>query len=193
MATIVIDEEIERIEPTLERPEISDDGLTPVTIDPTNERKQRGLVERLERQINDVHGRIGYPWKSVPLAESYFRRGIIGEAELLAAGQFKDEFDKAHYEGLRAADMSRPFIDGARRIPAAPGQMWKDSVWRAICSIGGLSSPRGSCIWNVIGLDGTMKDWRILYSSVCKTKVSVAKSEYILRDALSRLADWYKT
>jgi hypothetical protein len=37
----------------------------------------------------------------------------------------------------------------------------RSQVWRSVQAVGGLQSPAGSCLWNVVGWEKTLKEWAI--------------------------------
>lgn len=56
--------------------------------------------------------------------------------------------------------MARPIISGGKpQILVSSTENARDSIWRAILSVGGLSSAGGSCIWHVIGWEQSIKAW----------------------------------
>jgi len=136
-------------------------GMNEVSIiGPTLERTKRGPVELLNNAIADEAGNPSQPWRSIDLLSAMERRGAI-TAEMRQAGeQFRNEFTKAHLDQLKATDWSRPYVTG--RIRSLPGGRVEDArqkVWEALEVLGGISSCGGSCVWHVIGLGETLKQW----------------------------------
>jgi hypothetical protein len=43
----------------------------------------------------------------------------------------------------------------------------KEHVWRAICAVGGLASAGGACLWHVIGLEQSLKEWALVGPHGC--------------------------
>jgi hypothetical protein len=133
---------------------------------PTLERRQHGLVERLEGTIGDSAGHPSRPYRAVDTLMIMQRRGSITAGMRQAGEDFRARFARAALDPLRALDPShlrlgerglRPDNDGpALRIEAARGQ-----VWRAIQAVGGIASPGGSCLWHVLGWERSLKEWAL--------------------------------
>jgi hypothetical protein len=133
---------------------------------PTAERRQHGLVERLERTISDAAGHPARPYRAVDTLLIMQRRGSISAGMRQAGEDFRARFALAQLDPLRAVDLSRLRLgqrslrsenEGpALRIEAARGQ-----VWRAIQAVGGIASPAGSCLWHVLGWERSLKEWAL--------------------------------
>jgi hypothetical protein len=133
---------------------------------PTPERRQHGIVERLERTIGDAAGHPSRPYRAVDTLLIMQRRGSITAGMRQAGEDFRARFAFAQLDPLRAFDPSRlrlgerrprPDNDGpALRIEAARTQ-----VWRAIQAVGGIASPGGSCLWHVLGWERSLKEWAL--------------------------------
>ena len=53
-------------------------------------------------------------------------------------------------------------ISSRFRAGNAPGlriEGARDAVWHAILAVGGIGSPAGSCLWHVVGLERSLKEW----------------------------------
>src|ERR1700732_3308924 len=81
---------------------------------PTPERRQHGLVERLERTIGDSAGHPSRPYRAVDTLAIMQRRGSITAGMRQAGEDFRDWFAVAQLDPLSAFDISRPKI-GRRR------------------------------------------------------------------------------
>jgi hypothetical protein len=83
-------------------------------------------------------------------------------AAMRAAGKtFRNHCKNAHHEQLRAADLLR---SGGGREPSEPGlktEAAREQVWRAIIAVGGLASAGGACLWHVVGLELSLKQWAL--------------------------------
>jgi hypothetical protein len=133
---------------------------------PTPERRQHGIVERLERTIGDAAGHPSRPYRAVDTLLIMQRRGSITAGMRQAGDDFRARFALAQLDPLRALDLSRmrlgersprPDNDGpGLRIEAARTQ-----VWRAIQAVGGIASPAGSCLWHVLGWERSLKEWAL--------------------------------
>ena len=89
------------------------------------------------------------------------RRGSITAGMRAAGDDFRETFQRAHLDPLRAQKLERtgfsPTASPGFRIEAA-----RERVWQIITDIGGLASPAGSCLWHVIGLEQTIRHWAML-------------------------------
>jgi hypothetical protein len=132
-----------------------------LTWPPTPERLCHGDVERLSRPIADEHGRPARPFRTVDILAAMERRGRITAGMRGAGEDFRETFQRAHLDPLRAANLERtgfsPTASPGSRVEAA-----RKHVWQTITDIGGLGSPAGSCLWHVVGLEESLKHWAML-------------------------------
>jgi hypothetical protein len=132
----------------------------PDRIAPTPERYKHSGVEILERAIPDEAGRPSQPYRSIDILALLERRKVITHGMWLAGDRFRSTFRRARFDPLRAADWLH--IRGGKMEAAASGtENARKSVWHAIFAVGGLGSPGGSCLWHVIGLEHTLKEWAL--------------------------------
>jgi hypothetical protein len=160
--------------------------VTQVT--PTPERMRRG-VELIDRAIADEDGRPSQPYRSIDILAALERRGAIN-AEMRTAGEeFQELFRLAQLDPLKAADMSRPYVDSFGNIPAIGSRIEKarESVWKTILTLGGSNAPGASCIWHVLGWGMTLSEWAIEQGWRGK-RVSPAAAPMVLITALGVLA-----
>jgi hypothetical protein len=128
---------------------------------PTPERLRHApLVEQLARPIADDYGRPARPFRAVDTLAAMERRGSITAAMRTAGEDFRAAFQRAHLDPLHAAAFERlgysPTAQPGLNVEAA-----RESVWRTIKGLGGPASPAGSCLWHVVGLEETLKQWAI--------------------------------
>jgi hypothetical protein len=117
--------------------------------------------------------------------------GSIDERQQAAGDRFRDDFDLAHLHGLRAADISRPIVDGRPRGDAAVVLFApRERVWRAIGAAGGMTSAGGSCLWHVVGEGCSLAEWALLRQAVGK-RVNKDNASGILVAALDVLIGHY--
>src|SRR6516164_5435718 len=81
-----------------------------VAVTPTPERRNHGIVERLEWPIADESGRPARPYRFVDTLAVMERRGSITAAMRQAGEDFRDCFAIAQLDPLSAFDISRPKI-----------------------------------------------------------------------------------
>jgi hypothetical protein len=137
-----------------------------VAVTPTPERRNQGIVERLERPIADESGRPARPYRAVDTLGAMERRGSITASMRQAGEDFRARFATAQLDPLRAPDWSRLRVGGSSRFRAGdePGMRIegaRDMVWRAIRALGGMGSPAGSCLWHVVGWERSLKEWAL--------------------------------
>ena len=133
---------------------------------PTPERCQHGAVERLHQPVADDMGRRGRPYRSVDILAAMERRGSITPGMRQAGEDFRARFATAQLYPLSAFDISRPRT--GNRSSGAPHQDQgvrienaREAVWSAILAVGGLKSAGGSCLWHVIGMERSLKEWAL--------------------------------
>ncbi|HKM74692.1 MAG TPA: DUF6456 domain-containing protein [Stellaceae bacterium] len=137
-----------------------------IAVPPTPERRNHGIVERLERPIADESGRPARPYRAVDTLAAMERRGSITAPMRQAGEDFRARFATAQLDPLRAPDWSRPRDGGSSRFKVEDGpglriEAAREAVWRAILAVGGLGSPAGSCLWHVVGWERTLKEWAL--------------------------------
>jgi hypothetical protein len=137
-----------------------------VAVMPTPERRNHGIVERLERAIADEAGRPARPYRAVDTLAAMERRGSITARMRQAGEDFRARFATAQLDPLRAPDWSRLRVGSSPRSRAAdaPGlriEGARNVVWRAIQAVGGIGSPAGSCLWHVVGWERSLKEWAL--------------------------------
>jgi hypothetical protein len=133
---------------------------------PTPERRNHGIVERLDRPIADESGRPARPYRAVDTLATMERRGSITARMRQAGEDFRARFTTAQLDSLRAPDWSRLRLGGSSgfRTENGPGlriERARDVVWRAILAVGGIGSPAGSCLWHVVGWERSLKEWAL--------------------------------
>lgn len=163
-----------------------------VAVMPTPERRNHGVVERLERPIADESGRPARPYRAVDTLATMERRGSITAGMRQAGEDFRARFATAQLDPLRAPDWSRLRVGISSRFRAGdePGlriEGARDVVWRAILAVGGIGSPAGSCLWHVVGWERSLKEWA-LEQGWSGRRVSQEAASGILIAALGALA-----
>jgi len=163
-----------------------------VAVMPTPERRNHGVVERLERPIADESGRPARPYRAVDTLATMERRGSITAGMRQAGEDFRARFATAQLDPLRAPDWSRLRVGISSRSRAGdePGlriEGARDVVWRAIQAVGGIGSPAGSCLWHVVGWERSLKEWA-LEQGWSGRRVSQEAASGILIAALGALA-----
>jgi hypothetical protein len=116
-------------------------------------------VEEVRKK--DPDGRIVYHHRTVDTLGKMLRAGTIDQAMRDAAKDFQAAFIIANLDPLRALPILR--VPGTGREPELNQRQLhaRRRVHAAMEALGGLSSPAGSCIWHVVGLQRSVRDWAI--------------------------------
>lgn len=128
---------------------------------PTCERLTHGVVEHPVRPIADDEGRPSRPYRAVTLLMSMERRDSITPGMRQAGEDFQTRFFTAQLDPIHASKLLRMGPSTAGDEPSLRTEGARYSVWRAICAVGGLASPAGSCVWNVLGCDQSLQKWAL--------------------------------
>jgi hypothetical protein len=118
--------------------------------------KGRQLEEVREK---DPDGRIVVHHRTVDTLGKMLRAGTIDEVMHDAAKDFQADFIVASLDPLRALPILR--VPGTGREPDQSERQLhaKRRVYEAMQALGGLSSPAGSCVWHVVGLQRSVREW----------------------------------
>jgi hypothetical protein len=89
------------------------------------------------------------------------RSGTIDQAMHDAAKDFQAAFILAQLDMLRALPILR--VPGTGREPDLNERQLhaRRRVHEAMQALGGISSPAGSCVWHVVGLQRSVRQWAI--------------------------------
>jgi hypothetical protein len=122
--------------------------------------KVRGR-ELEEVREKDPDGRIVYHHRTVDTLGKMLRAGTITEEMHDAAKDFQASFIVANLDPIRALPMLR--VPGTGREPHLSERQLdaRRRVHDALAALGGLSSPAGSCVWHVVGLQRSIREWAI--------------------------------
>jgi hypothetical protein len=122
--------------------------------------KVRGR-ELEEVREKDPDGRIVYHHRTVDTLGKMLRAGTIDQAMHDVARDFQAAFIVANLDPLRALPILR--VPGTGREPELNERQLdaRRRVHRALEALGGLSSPAGSCVWHVVGLQRSVREWAI--------------------------------
>ena len=120
--------------------------------------KGRQLEEVREK---DPDGRIVVHHRTVDTLGKMLRAGTITEEMHDAARDFEASFIIAQLDPLHALPVLR--VPGTGREPDLSERQLhaKRRVHEAMQALGGLSSPAGSCVWHVVGLQRSVREWAL--------------------------------
>jgi hypothetical protein len=120
--------------------------------------KVRGR-ELEEVREKDPEGRIVVHHRTVDTLNKMLRAGTISQEMHDAAKDFQAAFIIANLDPLRALPMLR--VPGTGRDPDLNDRQLyaRRRVHKALEALGGISSPAGSCVWHVVGLQRSVREW----------------------------------
>jgi hypothetical protein len=120
--------------------------------------KVRGR-ELEEVREKDPDGRIVYHHRTVDTLGKMLRAGTIDQAMHDAAKDFQAAFIIAQLDPLQALPVLR--VPGTGREPELNERQLhaRRQVHQAMAALGGISSPAGSCVWHVVGLQRSVREW----------------------------------
>ena len=118
--------------------------------------KGRELEEVRER---DPDGRVVYHHRTVDTLGKMLRAGTITPEMHDAAKDLQAAFIVANLDPLRALPILR--VPGTGREPELNERQLdaRRRVHKALEALGGISSPAGSCVWHVVGLQRSVREW----------------------------------
>jgi Domain of unknown function (DUF6456) len=87
--------------------------------------------------------------------------GTISPDMYEAGRSFQTDFALAALDPLRARSMVLPVGRGGAR--ELTDRQWdaRRRVHRALGALGGMASPAGSCVWHVVGLQRSVREWAL--------------------------------
>jgi hypothetical protein len=114
-----------------------------------------------EVREKDPDGRIVVHHRTVDTLGRMLRAGTITQEMHDAAKDFQAAFIIAQLDPLRALPVLR--VPGAGREPELNERQLhaRRRVQEAMAALGGISSPAGSCVWHVVGLQRSVREWAI--------------------------------
>ena len=120
--------------------------------------KVRGR-ELEEVREKDPDGRIVYHHRTVDTLGKMLRAGTITQEMHDAAKDFQAAFIVAQLDPLRALPILR--VPGTGREPQLSERQLhaRGQVHQAMEALGGIGSPAGSCVWHVVGLQRSVREW----------------------------------
>jgi hypothetical protein len=112
-----------------------------------------------EVRESDPDGRIVYHHRTVDTLGKMLRAGTITPEMHDAAKDLQAAFIVANLDPLRALPILR--VPGTGRdLDLNDRQVCaRRRVHKAMAALGGISSPAGSCVWHVVGLQRSVREW----------------------------------
>jgi hypothetical protein len=123
-------------------------------------RKLRGRELEEIREV-DPEGKIVVHHRLVDTLGRMLKSGTIDQAMHDAGRDLQAAFIVAQLDPLRAMPILR--VPGTGRDPDLSERQLhaRQRVHEAMQALGGISSPAGSCVWHVIGLQRSVREWAI--------------------------------
>jgi hypothetical protein len=123
-----------------------------------NKVRGRQLEEVREK---DPDGRIVVHHRTVDTLGKMLKAGTITPEMHDAAKDFQSAFIVANLDPLRALPILR--VPGTGRDPELNDRQLdaRRRVHKVLEALGGLSSPAGSCVWHVVGLQRSVREWAL--------------------------------
>ena len=114
-----------------------------------------------EVREKDPDGHIVIHHRTVDSLGKMLKAGTITPEMHDAAQDFQAAFIVANLDSLRALPILR--VPGPGREPDLSERQLhaRRRVHQAMQALGGLSSPAGSCVWHVVGLQRSVREWAI--------------------------------
>jgi hypothetical protein len=114
-----------------------------------------------EVREKDPDGRIVVHHRTVDTLGKMLRAGTIPEEMHDAARDFQAAFIIAQLDPLRALPILR--VPGTGREPDLSERQLhaRRRVHEAMQALGGIGSPAGSCVWHVVGLQRSVREWAV--------------------------------
>jgi hypothetical protein len=138
----------------------------------------------------DPEGRPVVHHRTVDTLGIMLRAGTITQGMHDAARDFQAQFTIARFDVVRCMSLMRlPGGSGPGDFTDAQVDA-RRRVGKALDALGGLGSPGGSCVWHVVGLQRSIREWAMRQGWGGKP-VRVEHAQGILVAALGVLAGWY--
>ena len=151
-------------------------------------RRENDVIEPVYEA--DPDGRPVVHHRTVDTLGIMLRAGTITQAMHDAARDFQAQFTIARFDAIRCTSLVRlPGGGGPGDFTDAQVDA-RRRVGEALDALGGLGSPAGSCVWHVVGLQRSVREWA-MRQGWNDRPVRVEQAQGILVAALGVLAGWY--
>ena len=112
-----------------------------------------------EIREKDPDGRIVYHHRTVDTLGKMLRAGTITPEMHDAAKDFQAAFIVANLDPLRALPILRVPGNGCEPELNERQLHARRRVYKSLEALGGISSPAGSCVWHIVGLQRSVREW----------------------------------
>jgi Domain of unknown function (DUF6456) len=130
-------------------------------VTPRMKAAQKSGREVEEVREKDPDGRIVYHHRTVDTLGKMLRAGTITPEMHDAAKDLQADFIMANLDPLRALPILRVPGTGREHDLSERQLDARQRVHQALQALGGISSPTGSCVWHVVGLQQSVREWAI--------------------------------
>jgi hypothetical protein len=138
----------------------------------------------------DPDGRPVVHHRTVDTLGIMLRAGTITQEMHDAARDFQAQFTIARFDVVRCTSLVRlPGRGGPGDLTDAQVDA-RRRVGQALDALGGLGSPAGSCVWHVVGLQRSIREWAMRQGWGGRP-LRVERAQGILVAALGVMAGWY--
>ena len=109
----------------------------------------------------DPDGRVVLRHRTVDTLGKMLRAGTISHEMHDAARAFQADFTMANLDPIRARPLLR--MPGSGHEPCLSERQIdaRRRVHAAMEALGGINSPAGSCVWHVVGLQRSVREWAV--------------------------------
>ena len=109
----------------------------------------------------DPDGRVVLRHRTVDTLGKMLRAGTISHEMHDAARAFQADFTIANLDPIRARPLLR--MPGSGHEPCLSERQIdaRRRVHAAMEALGGINSPAGSCVWHVVGLQRSVREWAV--------------------------------
>ena len=109
----------------------------------------------------DPDGRPVTHHRTVDTLGRMLRAGTITPSMHDAARDFQARFTIAALDNIRTMSLVR-ISGGGRAVDLTDRQVAaRENVHRAMAALGGINGPAGSCVWYVVGLQYSIREWAV--------------------------------
>jgi hypothetical protein len=156
---------------------------------PSKWRLQHGRLGASEHATDPDTGAKVQQRRTVDTLGMLLSNGAISDEMHDAAAKFRAQFRAAALDGMRTMPLVR-MPPGTSMTLTERHVGARQHVADAIDAVGGMASPGGSCLWHVVGLECSIREWS-MHHGWNGTPVLPAHGQGILVSALGALVMHY--
>jgi len=161
------------------------------TMRPSKWRLQHGGLTEPIREADPETGTPVQHHRAVDSLGQMLANGTITHEMHDAGAMFRTQFRAAALDGMRTMQMVRLAAGTVTALTERQVDA-RDRVARAMAALGGWDSAAGSCMWHVVGLEYSIREWAMGYGWSGRV-VNPAQAQGMVVAALGVLAAHYGT